>query len=112
MEAFSLDWLHTKQAEKERQVADGRGMGEEPNHTTVRKKAWFSINHSILTAVLVNSIATQFQNIPFKNGIYCCRSQPQINFNQLEQASESKQGQRTICSIDKTSYYIYNFNRI
>jgi hypothetical protein len=59
-------------------------MGEEPNHTTARKKAWSSINHSILTAVLVYSIATQFQNnllrlIPFKNGIYCCRSQPEIN---------------------------------
>jgi hypothetical protein len=27
-------------------------VGEEPNHTTDRKKAWSSINHSILSDIL------------------------------------------------------------
>ncbi len=52
-----------KKTEKERQLADrrggGGGVGEEPNHTT--KKAWSSINHSILSGshkliqILINS---------------------------------------------------------
>jgi hypothetical protein len=46
-----MDPATLRKIEKERQlVADGRkgqGMGEEPNHTT-GKKAWPSINHSIL----------------------------------------------------------------
>jgi hypothetical protein len=49
---FNL-WATHRKTKKERQLAEGRvggkGMSEEPNHTTA-KKAWSTINHSILSA--------------------------------------------------------------
>ncbi len=54
-----LDWRHTKKSVKYRQLADGRGVGGGSGggaESYDRKKAWSSINHSILSGVQYHSL--------------------------------------------------------
>jgi hypothetical protein len=52
------DTQHRK-TEKERQLADGMGVGEEPNHTTARKPVPLSIIKSSLERRLFRTITVE-----------------------------------------------------